>query len=321
MTPHVSTLPTPGSKNGEVVATKTGHRVDVTGCAYQPVAHDLQQLIALGVPETVVDLLERVEVEHHHGELLAIAPAAVAAWATWSLNSTWFGRPVSASTSPARGSRPPRSGFCSAEEPTAASASGGRRASDPGADARTGVADDQPLAVQSERVFGVPHSSAEGGLRAMRVLAAQKLRSRRQHACSTSSASTKPWISTKLRTDLAFARGPASPRRCCPRKSCKPMSSRDRQERSPRRRQTGDPGEEADRDQERRATEAIGQQFSQCRDEGIVQCEPEVPRQQRHVGHPQHESADRHRDEKDSTATPLRRSARLLRPPPRPRGR
>ena len=64
-----------GLDDGELVAAEACHHVALAHAAEQPHAHLLQQRVADGVPERVVDALEAIEVETEHGEALAALQA------------------------------------------------------------------------------------------------------------------------------------------------------------------------------------------------------------------------------------------------------
>ena len=64
-----------GQEHGELVAAEAGHGVRVAHDLLEP-ARDLdEQLVAAGVPEGVVDLLEAVDVEQHQADRVAGARA------------------------------------------------------------------------------------------------------------------------------------------------------------------------------------------------------------------------------------------------------
>lgn len=58
---------TRGKQDGELVATKTGHDVDLPDAVDDAPANLHQHLVADAVTKRVVDLLESIEVEHHQG--------------------------------------------------------------------------------------------------------------------------------------------------------------------------------------------------------------------------------------------------------------
>ena len=62
-----------GQNEGELVATHPGHGVTFANCLGEFARHLLEQLIAAGVPDRVVDRLEAVEIEEHNRDLLAAA--------------------------------------------------------------------------------------------------------------------------------------------------------------------------------------------------------------------------------------------------------
>ncbi len=63
-----------GQHDAELVAAEPGDGVALAQHGAQPLAHTLDQQVAVEVPEVVVDLLEAVEVHQHHRHL-AIARA------------------------------------------------------------------------------------------------------------------------------------------------------------------------------------------------------------------------------------------------------
>ncbi len=62
-------------QQGELVAAQAGHRVALAGHRPQAGGHLHQQLVARGVPEPVVDVLEVVQVAEHHRQLARAAAA------------------------------------------------------------------------------------------------------------------------------------------------------------------------------------------------------------------------------------------------------
>ena len=80
----------------ELVAAEAGDDVGAAHGRAQPVGDRAQQLVAAGMAQRVVDLLELVEVDEVDGERPAAAQAATAA-SIWSRKSARLGRPVSAS--------------------------------------------------------------------------------------------------------------------------------------------------------------------------------------------------------------------------------
>ena len=250
--------------------------------------------------------------------------AAVAACATRSLNSTWFGRPVSASTRPARRisstevrvlqRRGTDRSEC-AEQPKGLGVEGKMR---------DGGTDDQPLAVAvgacDRRAPFISRGWAHGDAR---VLAAQKTAPSSTTAlASTSSASTKPWISTEASNRPCVRSRSRVARSAAPRKSCKPMSSGTASSGVHVADRPATPARKpiATRNGVRR--KRCGNSSRSGRDERIVQCEPEVQRR----------AASRWPS--PSTRVPTRGTAdeegpwrrrcefgAIARPPPRPRGR
>ncbi len=63
----------PADQDGELVAAQAGDDVVAAHGAHEPRGHALEQLVADGVPERVVDALEVVEVDEHHRDLVARA--------------------------------------------------------------------------------------------------------------------------------------------------------------------------------------------------------------------------------------------------------
>ncbi len=66
----------PGQEDGELVATHPGHGVLAADRLHQAVAHLLDQLVAGGMAEGVVDRLEVVDVDEEHAHRLAHPPRA-----------------------------------------------------------------------------------------------------------------------------------------------------------------------------------------------------------------------------------------------------
>ena len=62
-----------GEQDGELVAAHTSHRVTGAHAAAQPRPHGLQELVPGPVSQTVVDLLEMIEVDEQHGERQPVA--------------------------------------------------------------------------------------------------------------------------------------------------------------------------------------------------------------------------------------------------------
>ena len=86
--------PGAGEEHGELVAAEAGERVGGAQRAAQPARDLLEQPVAVGVAERVVDGLEVVEVDDHQHERLA---GLASMRSSRSRSSTRFGSPVSAS--------------------------------------------------------------------------------------------------------------------------------------------------------------------------------------------------------------------------------
>ncbi len=63
----------PGLHQRELVAAEARERVALADRRAQPLGDRAQEAVAAGVAEAVVDLLEVVEIEHHHGDPAALA--------------------------------------------------------------------------------------------------------------------------------------------------------------------------------------------------------------------------------------------------------
>src|SRR5258708_2935783 len=61
--------------NGELVASQSGDGVAFTYALARPASHFFQKLVADRMTESVVDLLEAIEVEAKHGDLLTARDA------------------------------------------------------------------------------------------------------------------------------------------------------------------------------------------------------------------------------------------------------
>ncbi len=61
-------------EDDEFVAAEARHHVGVADDLAQPVGHRAQQLVAAGMAERVVDLLELIEIDEQHGAGLARMP-------------------------------------------------------------------------------------------------------------------------------------------------------------------------------------------------------------------------------------------------------
>ncbi len=97
-TPAASAVPTPWSRSTNTSLDSRATVSPARTARLSASGDDLQELVADGVAEAVVDLAEGVEVEGDDGERSRCERAWLAtAWVTRSANSTWFGRPVSAS--------------------------------------------------------------------------------------------------------------------------------------------------------------------------------------------------------------------------------
>ena len=57
-------------KDCEFVSTKPGHHVGFANTAFQPPSHRNKQLVANRVAETVVHILEAIQIEEQHCELV-----------------------------------------------------------------------------------------------------------------------------------------------------------------------------------------------------------------------------------------------------------
>ena len=65
---------TPLDQQGELVPTEMGQRVSSADGVSQTLSDGHQQLVPDRVPEAVVDGLEVIQVEHHHGERFSFGP-------------------------------------------------------------------------------------------------------------------------------------------------------------------------------------------------------------------------------------------------------
>ena len=92
-----------GQQDRELVAAEAGHGVRLAHDVAQPVGDLDEQLVAAGVAEGVVDLLEAVDVEQHEADRVAGARrCAAAARSSRSLSRRRLGRPVSGSSRASR---------------------------------------------------------------------------------------------------------------------------------------------------------------------------------------------------------------------------
>src|SRR5580658_1856293 len=62
-----------GEQNDKLVAAQSAYRVRPPDGVHQSPSHRLQQLVAHRVTQRVIYFLEMIQIEIHHGELLALA--------------------------------------------------------------------------------------------------------------------------------------------------------------------------------------------------------------------------------------------------------
>ena len=86
-----------GQQDDEFVAAQARHGVDVAQLLLEAHGDVLEQQVADGVAEAVVDVLEAVQVEEQHGALVAVFLLAVKAACSRLSNRVRLGRPVSGS--------------------------------------------------------------------------------------------------------------------------------------------------------------------------------------------------------------------------------